>query len=609
VSDHEDPEWSGTTEPDEATPTEGVRIIGAQEAAEAAARPDVARRRRRGEKGFGDRPDQPEVASDLPKITISTTEPDPTDPGPTSGDELPRTDDDGIVARPEPGTEWSMGHARVVSEPSAEESALEAARVEPADEREPAAPPPFSGSFDVEADHSAPRPDPRPWVDPEPQSSPDVTSDDEPFGDDDSFTLPHWTEPPTGQVPRVVMETDDEVESFGSQPRWRDEGERTSDAMFEDLLEDPKLAGLADQGRVGGGEGDEIDFFDSEVDRDPLEAFAPEASGAVAEEGARRRSPRRRPGRPSEEAGGDEYGGGSGSGADSGGIGGDRNLVMAVGVGVILVGIGLLAFSMGGLATAVLAALIVGAAAFEYFKAVTEAGYAPAGLIGLVAVVGLVFAVYFADFGAYPIVLAITIMAGLLWYLWVAPVDGAVQSLGVTFLGFLWIGFLGSFATLFLGLGRVIEDRFDSITSNPGIGVLIAAVIVAVSHDIGAYFGGRYFGKTPMSAVSPNKTLEGLASGVVAGLIVTVIVVGFVGIAPIGPDKPRTFVFALLCSLMAPLGDLCESFIKRDLGVKDMGSILPGHGGILDRFDALLFVLPTAYFVTVLFDLWSGIGT
>jgi phosphatidate cytidylyltransferase len=284
-------------------------------------------------------------------------------------------------------------------------------------------------------------------------------------------------------------------------------------------------------------------------------------------------------------------------------------MVMAIGVGVILVGIGLLAFSMGGLATAVLAAVIVGAAAFEYFKAVTEAGYAPAGLIGLVAVVGLVFAVYFADFGAYPIVLAITIMAGLLWYLWVAPVDGAVQSLGVTFLGFLWIGFLGSFATLFLGLGRVIEDRFDSITSNPGIGVLIAAVIVTVSHDIGAYFGGRYFGKTPMSAVSPNKTLEGLASGVLAGLIVTVIVVGFIGIAPIGPDKPRTFVFALLCSLVAPLGDLCESFIKRDLGVKDMGSILPGHGGVLDRFDALLFVLPTAYFVTVLFDLWSGIGT
>jgi phosphatidate cytidylyltransferase len=180
-----------------------------------------------------------------------------------------------------------------------------------------------------------------------------------------------------------------------------------------------------------------------------------------------------------------------------------------------------------------------------------------------------------------------------------------MQNLGLTFLGVLWIGFLGSFATLFLGLGRHAQSLDSSLTSNPGIGVLIAAVIVSVAHDVGAYFIGKQFGKTPMSAASPNKTQEGLAGGVVVALVTTTVIVGFFGIAPIGSSKAQTFVFALLCALVAPLGDLCESFVKRDLKIKDMGSVLPGHGGVLDRFDSLLFVLPTAYLVTVLFNVWS----
>ena len=94
-----------------------------------------------------------------------------------------------------------------------------------------------------------------------------------------------------------------------------------------------------------------------------------------------------------------------------------------------------------------------------------------------------------------------------------------------------------------------------------------------------------------------------------ASLVVTFVVVGLVGIAPIGDRSAQAFIFALLCALVAPLGDLCESFIKRDLGIKDMGSVLPGHGGVLDRFDALLFVLPIAYFVTVLFDIWGNVGS
>ena len=187
--------------------------------------------------------------------------------------------------------------------------------------------------------------------------------------------------------------------------------------------------------------------------------------------------------------------------------------------------------------------------------------------------------------------------------------ERSVANLGLTLLGVLWIGFLGSFATLFLGLGRVLEDASPKITTNPGIGVLIAAVIAAVSHDVGAYFTGKYLGRTPLSAASPNKTQEGLVGGVLSSLVVTFVAVGLIGISPVGDKIAQAFIFALLCALVAPLGDLCESFIKRDLGIKDMGSVLPGHGGVLDRFDALLFVLPVAYFVTVLFDVWGSVGS
>jgi phosphatidate cytidylyltransferase len=98
-----------------------------------------------------------------------------------------------------------------------------------------------------------------------------------------------------------------------------------------------------------------------------------------------------------------------------------------------------------------------------------------------------------------------------------------------------------------------------------------------------------------MSAASPNKTLEGLVGGWIGAILVAAVVLGW--IAPwdeIGIGEKA--MFGVVAALAATLGDLCESLLKRDLGVKDMGTLLPGHGGVLDRFDALLFVLPATYY-------------
>lgn len=125
-----------------------------------------------------------------------------------------------------------------------------------------------------------------------------------------------------------------------------------------------------------------------------------------------------------------------------------------------------------------------------------------------------------------------------------------------------------------------------------GISSITWLIITVATTDVGAYFGGRVFGRTPFSPTSPKKTLEGVGVGVSAGIVAGTI-------AGIGPANG--FLFSLLTTtivaLVSVFGDLFESYLKREAGVKDSGKILPGHGGILDRFDAILFGAVGMYFL------------
>jgi len=181
---------------------------------------------------------------------------------------------------------------------------------------------------------------------------------------------------------------------------------------------------------------------------------------------------------------------------------------------------------------------------------------------------------------------------GMLWYLVGAGGnDRPVIGLSSTLLGVGYVGLLGSFAALML----VLPDTSD--TRAPGIGVLLGAVIATVGYDVFGFVIGRNAGSRPLSAASPNKTLEGLVGGMLGSVLATLLVT--FALLRINPwtEFSDSLLLGLAVAVAAPIGDLCESLIKRDLDVKDMGTILPGHGGFLDRFDALLFVLPTVYYL------------
>ncbi len=242
----------------------------------------------------------------------------------------------------------------------------------------------------------------------------------------------------------------------------------------------------------------------------------------------------------------------------------------------------LICFKLGRTTTALLVAVIVGLAALEFFDALRKVGFRPATLIGVIASVLIIPIAFSRGEFAYPLVLALVVSFSLLWFLFRAGPGRPLVGVCVTIGGFSYVGGLAGFAGLMLGYSN-------------GIGLVVGLAICVIAYDSFGYLVGKKFGRTPLSPhVSPSKTLEGLVGGMAASIVVSVLVVSH--IHPWG-GIGHSFLLGLVVAVVAPIGDLCESMIKRDLRIKDFGSILPGHGGVLDRFDALLFVLPAGYFL------------
>lgn len=258
----------------------------------------------------------------------------------------------------------------------------------------------------------------------------------------------------------------------------------------------------------------------------------------------------------------------------------------------------LVAMWLGGPWITLVVGLAVVLAGMEAFRLLTLAGHASMPGLGIVlgVIVALGDSVKELPGGSGLLLAALGIVligVGALTKL--DPREGIAIFATTTF-GALYIGLLGFVARL------ATADAAISPTSPlAGLGRerawILALVFVVWAFDTFAYFIGRRFGRRPfMHHISPSKTMEGVAGGLVAAAIVGAALVAALG-------RPWLFgmVFGLVVGAAAQAGDLAESMLKRAAGAKESGTLIPGHGGILDRVDSFLFAAPVAYFYVVSF--------
>jgi phosphatidate cytidylyltransferase len=255
------------------------------------------------------------------------------------------------------------------------------------------------------------------------------------------------------------------------------------------------------------------------------------------------------------------------------------DLTMRIGSAIVIFGLFLGSLILGGWWFTIFVILLMIVSLGEFYATVRVRGYRPLALFGLLGVALMGLGAQMVGPLAIGGWAAATAIFTVLFFS-LTPRRDALSNASVTVLGMAWTGML-SFAIL-------VADGPHPVSQ------ILFVVIVIASNDIGAYFVGRSFGRRKLAPnVSPNKTVEGFFGGLLLAAVVAAVLAVFPPWAEIG--IVRALVIAALISVFAPLGDLAESMVKRNLGVKDMGSVLPGHGGMLDRIDGFLFAVPAIY--------------
>ena len=274
----------------------------------------------------------------------------------------------------------------------------------------------------------------------------------------------------------------------------------------------------------------------------------------------------------------------------------------------LLIGIfGLIVVLLGGWFFTLAIALLTYLALLEFFKMAEFKGIRPATKTTLFSCFVIIVAAYLETIGFLEGEISNSILpicsVGICTWLLLQPKSGTISDIAASIFGLFYLGFLPSYWIKLRGLESVIISSnqgfisFENLTKTTGLNLTLTSCFLIVASDIGSYFIGKTFGKTSLSPISPGKTVEGLIGGICCSILLAI----FFAFS-LNWENPFLvgILYGILISLMALVGDLIESMMKRDAKIKDSGTFLPGHGGILDRIDSYIFTPSVLYYIFII---------
>ena len=251
--------------------------------------------------------------------------------------------------------------------------------------------------------------------------------------------------------------------------------------------------------------------------------------------------------------------------------------------GFIMGTIVMLCIMYGDISLLLMLVVLLGFGSREYVKILNHKGFYPSLKVIYITEIILATVVYFKRFDLVAITLTICAMCSFMWVLFRGK-QPYIANVATTLLGMVYCGW---FPLHLIFLRDLSCPKYDS-----GLGFVVLMFTAILLTDVGCYYVGTKLGKHKLAPViSPNKTIEGSIGGMFFAILGAVVVGLFI-------DLPwyMSAIAGVICTVFAQIGDLCESMLKRDAGVKDSGSSLPGHGGFLDRTDSFILTIPIMYY-------------
>ncbi len=274
----------------------------------------------------------------------------------------------------------------------------------------------------------------------------------------------------------------------------------------------------------------------------------------------------------------------------------------------LLIGIfGLIVVLLGDWYFTIAIALLTYLALLEFFRMAEFTGIKPATKTTLFSCLIIITSTYLETTGLIDKEIANSILpicsVGICTWLLLQPKSGTISDIAASIFGLFYLGFLPSYwiklRALETGLSNSGVTLLSNFSNSIGLYLTLTSCFLIVASDIGSYFIGKSFGKRSLSPISPSKTIEGLIGGISCSILLAIV---FAFVLNLGNPFLIGILYGLLISLMALVGDLIESMMKRDAKIKDSGTFLPGHGGILDRIDSYIFTPSVIYYIIIIFN-------